>query len=326
MRSLKPGRTEYSLAGYGSMIADTVRMNAYRAALAASIEPGDVVLDIGAGTGIMALLACQLGAGKVYALETSDAIAVGMALARANGYDRRIEFIQRPSFDLSLKRKADVMVSDLRGVLPLHGRHIASVADARTRLLRRGGTQIPQLDRVHGQLVTDAELHAKELRVWREGAFGLDLSAALRWAAHAWRKAELRPEAMIGQPRELFALDYRSIESGDAGGEARWRLERATTAHGLGAWFDTSLCDGVGFSNAPGQPQAIYGQAFFPFAEPLQLERGDEARVALAARLVGGDYVWSWQATVGNRTLRQSSFQATPVNPARLARRGRRKP
>ncbi len=306
------------------MIADSVRMNAYRSALAACIKPGAVVLDVGAGTGIMALLACQLGAARVYALEMSDATAVGIELARANGFADRIEFVQDSSFRFRPRRKADVMVSDLRGVLPLHGHHVASIVDARKRLLARGGAQIPQLDRVWGQLVGDEALYNEELRIWRLGAFGLDLTPALRWAAHAWRKVKLAPGSMLGEPRRLFDLDYRSVESADARGDASWRIERDTVAHGLGAWFETRLCAGVEFSNAPGQPQAIYGQAFFPFTEPLPLSRGDEVRTVLAARCVGEDYVWTWDTTVSGahtRTLRQSSFQASPLNPARLARR-----
>jgi protein arginine N-methyltransferase 1 len=89
----------YSTRAFGSMIADTVRMRAYTAALRAAVKPGDVVLDIGTGTGIFALLACQYGASKVYAIEPNDNIQVARKLARENGFQDRIEFIQ----DLSTK-------------------------------------------------------------------------------------------------------------------------------------------------------------------------------------------------------------------------------
>ena len=66
----------YSLAGYGKMIADKVRMDAYSQALRRAVKPGSVVVDIGAGTGICAMLACRFGARKVYAIEPDDAIHV----------------------------------------------------------------------------------------------------------------------------------------------------------------------------------------------------------------------------------------------------------
>ena len=59
----------YSIADYGAMIADDVRMGAFVRALRQAIKPGAVVIDIGTGTGIFALLACRFGARRVYAIE-----------------------------------------------------------------------------------------------------------------------------------------------------------------------------------------------------------------------------------------------------------------
>ena len=74
---------EYSVADYGKMIADSVRMDAYAAALERVVKPGSVVLDIGTGTGIAALIACRLGARRVFAVEPSSVIEVARQAARA---------------------------------------------------------------------------------------------------------------------------------------------------------------------------------------------------------------------------------------------------
>lgn len=319
--------TGYSLSSYGEMIADGVRIRAYQEALARTVSRGAVVLDLGAGTGVMSLLACRLGAGKVYAVEPSDALAVGIELAHANGFADRIEFIQRASLDVSLPARADVIVSDLRGVLPLHGRHIQSIVDARSRLLAPGGVLIPQRDTVRALLVSDEPLHERALKVWKDGVGGLDLRAGLRWASHLMRKEDFSGSTLVGPPRDAFTLDYRTIEDPDAAGTCAWTMEHPVVLHGLAAWFDTVLAPGVGFSNAPDQPRAIYGQAFFPFEEPLRLAPGDEVRVTLRASPVGDDYVWQWNTETRDRggavrrRMRQSSFQAVPLNPARLGRR-----
>src|SRR5579863_9313159 len=84
----------YSLAGYGEMIADGVRMEAYARALRQTVKPGSVVLEIGTGPGIFAILACQLGASRVYAIEPDDIIQVAREVASANGCADRIEFLQ----------------------------------------------------------------------------------------------------------------------------------------------------------------------------------------------------------------------------------------
>jgi predicted RNA methylase len=103
-----------------------------------------VVVDIGTGPGILALLACQAGARRVYAIDVSDAIQVGRELAAANSYADRIEFIQALSTQVTLPESADVIVSDLHGAIPLFQLLILSLVEARRRFLAPGGVMIPQ--------------------------------------------------------------------------------------------------------------------------------------------------------------------------------------
>ena len=74
---------EYSLYQFGRMMNDKVRMNAYEAAISRAVRPGDIVLDLGCGPGIMAMLACQAGARRVYAIDTNSVVDFGRQLAVA---------------------------------------------------------------------------------------------------------------------------------------------------------------------------------------------------------------------------------------------------
>ncbi|HEX6283874.1 MAG TPA: 50S ribosomal protein L11 methyltransferase, partial [Pyrinomonadaceae bacterium] len=84
----------YSLHFYGRMIADRVRTDAYAEALRRSVKPDSIVLDLGCGPGLFALLACKLGARRVYAVEPNNAINIAREAAAANGFADRIEFFQ----------------------------------------------------------------------------------------------------------------------------------------------------------------------------------------------------------------------------------------
>ena len=75
----------YSLHFYGRMIADAPRMDAYAAALRQTVKPDSVVMDLGCGPGVFALLACKLGARRVYAVEPSNVIGLAREAAVANG-------------------------------------------------------------------------------------------------------------------------------------------------------------------------------------------------------------------------------------------------
>src|SRR5262245_12583417 len=135
------------------MIADRARMQAYTEALRRVVTPDSVVIDIGTGAGVFALLACRFGARRVYAIEPNNIIYVEQEIAAANGYDDRIQFIQDMSDKVTLPERGNVIISDIRGILPLFGTHIPSIIDARERLLAPDGVLIPQQDALWAAVV-----------------------------------------------------------------------------------------------------------------------------------------------------------------------------
>ena len=158
----------YSLQGYGNMIADSVRTDAYAAALRAAVRPGCVVVDIGTGPGFFAILACRFGARRVVAIESGDIIEVARHVAAANGCSDRIEFLHADSRTVEIGERADVVVADLRGVLPYFGRHLETMKDARTRLLAPGGSMIPAQDTIFAACVEAPELHRPVTSPWSD--------------------------------------------------------------------------------------------------------------------------------------------------------------
>src|SRR5438034_3468003 len=121
---------KYDIYDYGAMIADRVRTQAFTTALRHNITSDSIVLDIGTGTGIFAMLACRFGARRVYAIEPGNVIQVAREIAAANDCADRIEFIQDLSTNITLPERANVIISDLRDVLPLFQHHIPSIVDA----------------------------------------------------------------------------------------------------------------------------------------------------------------------------------------------------
>ena len=311
------------------MIADRVRMDAYARALRQAVKPGSVVVDIGTGTGIFAVLACQFGARRVYAIEPADVIEVARETAAANGCADRIEFIQKMSTSVTLPERADVIVSDLRGVLPAFQHHISSIADARERLLAPGGTLIPLRDTLRAAVVRAREVYDRHARPWGGDTLGVDMAPSRKKVTNTWSKRTFKTEEIFLPAQSWSTLDYTNISQPNVGAEIAWSVEAAGTAHGLAVWFDAWLAEGIGFSNAPGGPELIYGNAFFPWSEPIALDVGDSLTVALNAALVGDDYIWRWDTRVldqGNperikANLKQSNFLGTPLSPQRLRAR-----
>jgi protein arginine N-methyltransferase 1 len=318
----------YSIAAFGRMIADDVRTGAYEAAIRAAVRPGHVVLDIGCGTGILSLLACRQGARKVYAVETGDAIAVAEEIVRANDLTDRIELIQKSSTDLTLPEPADVIVSDLRGVLPLLHAHIPSIADARRRHLKPGGVLIPQRDEIYIALVEAPDEYERISAPWRRHQRGFDMEAARRVVTNTWERAMGSEHQLLAEARHWATLDYSSMVSPHVKNCVTFQTTRAGAAHGLIAWFDAVLHDGVGYTSAPGNPDTVYGRAFLPFSEPIAVEAGDRVTVTLRADLSGGEYVWTWNTDAYRGSveqphlqLRQSTFFGGPLSRDRIRKR-----
>jgi protein arginine N-methyltransferase 1 len=315
----------YTIGGHGNMLADCVRMDAYAAALEATVRPGSVVLDVGTGTGIFALLACRLGARRVYAVEPGDSIHLARAAARDAGYADRIEFIQGISTEIELPERADVMVSDLRGLVPLFEQHLPSVIDARERLLVPGAALIPRRDTLFAAPLEAPEEHARIVSPWEEHARGFDLGAARRAAVNSWGKRRPGPARVMAPGKVWAVLDYGTVRDADVRGALEWTVERTGTAHGVSLWFDAELAEGIGFTTGPDAPETIYGTAFVPWPHPVPLAEGDTVRVDLQARLMGADYVWAWDTEVrradgSGEAFRQSTFLSQPFSADTLRR------
>jgi protein arginine N-methyltransferase 1 len=319
----------YSLAGYGAMIGDRVRTDAYVEALRRAVRPHSVVLDVGSGTGIFALLACKFGARRVYAVEPDNVIHVAREAAVRNGCADRIEFIQDLSTRACLPERADVIISDLRGILPLFQNHLASIADARRRLMAPGGVLIPCRDTLWAAVVEAPDLYSRHVTPWGGNTYGLDLEASCRLLTNTWQKGRVTPGQLLTPPQCWAELDYTTVESPDKTGSLTGTVGRPGTGHGLIVWFDTTLAEGVALSNAPGAPELIYGQAFFPWSHPIRLAAGDTLSATLRANLVGEDYLWRWDTCILDQGqagrvkagFKQSTFFGVPLSPGRLHKR-----
>jgi type I protein arginine methyltransferase len=317
----------YALSEFGDMLADAARVEAYADAIHRAVRPGDIVVDLGCGPGIFAMLACRAGASRVYAIDAGDVIFFARQLAAANGLDDRIEFLHGDSRQMQLPERANVIVSDIRGALPLFAEAVPSIEDARARFLTAGGILIPQRDSVYVAILESPEYYARRASPWKDIHGGLNLTPALPLLLNASYKVRSRSEQLLTPPQIFCTLDYSRSFQPRVGAELHFRTTRPGVGHGITAWFETNLFEDVGFSTAPGSPATVYGQGFLPWLEPVPLEAGQEIEVALHADPIGGDYIWRWDTKIfakdghPKRTFRQSTFEGAQFASEALRRK-----
>ena len=314
----------YSLRDFGAMIADAGRFGAYAKAIAAAVRPGDTVAEIGCGPGVFSLLACRAGARRVFAIESDDGIEFARQLAAANGFTDRIEFFQSDSRKTELPERVNVIVSDIRGVLPLHDHAVSSLEDARQRLLAAGGIMIPHADTLKAAVIEADEYFSRLISPWQKSVPGIDLSPSLLPILNQAYRSSFENDQLLTQPQNWGLLDYTVGAPVRVATELDFSAERDGTAHGVCLWFETKLFEEIGYSSGPGPAGTVHGQLFLPWLEPVPVVEGQKIRVGLHADLVGQDYVWRWEttipATASNPEIRfqLSTFQGENFSPHSL--------
>ena len=131
------------------MLEDRVRTSRFIHAVRRTVRPGDVVVDLGTGSGVLAVAAAQAGAKRVYAIEVRPIAEVAARFFQGSGLGDRITLVRGVSTEIALPERADVLVSEMIGDDPLAERILETTYDAVARLLKPGARLIPSALRIH---------------------------------------------------------------------------------------------------------------------------------------------------------------------------------
>lgn len=275
-----------------SMLLDKARMDSYRRAIDASVQLGDVVVDIGCGTGVLTFMACEAGAKRVYAIEGGPVIEAARELAIDNGFADRIEFLSGWSVDVGIPEPADVLITETIGNAGLDEGIVAWAADARERLLRPGAVLLPQRLRLWVAAAESYEGHAL-VSDWLAPDLPYNYASAHLRAARTLWFADIRPENLLGQPELAADVDLATAPNETTTSAGFLRVDRDGTLHGLACWFDSLLSAGITVDNSPPRPDSSWSQGLLPLAEPLEVLAGDQLSWELSVSADGQH--WTWQ-------------------------------
>jgi hypothetical protein len=270
----EPGRPRGAAAAHGYdgtlvhtlMLNDRARTQGFIRAIEAVVRAGDVVVDIGTGTGILAMAAARAGARRVFAIEPSSMADTAAAVFSANGFDDRITVLRGTSFAVSLPEPADVIMTEVLGHHALDEGLLGLIADARARHGRVGARVIPARVAVVAMAVEipqeDLALHApspRALAAWREW-YRFDLSPI---ADRPGRSSFLiRPEAAASWPVltpavTAFQVDLEAVRIPEVvAASAQTIALRDGEVNGLALGMRVDLADGVVIETLPGRATA----------------------------------------------------------------------
>jgi SAM-dependent methyltransferase len=244
------------------------------------VRPGDTIVDLGSGTGILALAAARAGAKKVYAIEMDKLIQTARRAAEANGLADRIQFIQQHSAGVTLPEKVDVIVSECLGLMGLGGAMIPAVVELAQRSLKEGGRLIPQEISLFLAPV-ESPFHYEYVHVWdRQRFYGFDFSAFQETACHNVYIARFNREHFVAEPQKIASIHLLTGNITEVEVDLTFSAGRAGYLHGFCGWFETDLGGGVLLSTSPTSPPTIWKQLYLPLAREVPLAEGSLIQVA----------------------------------------------
>jgi len=279
-----------------SMLADKARMQSYLRAILRTVEPGDVVLDIGSGTGVLAYFACMAGAKRVYAVEQDPIVELARAICNHNGFQDRVVFLNEWSDQVELPERADVLVTETIGNIGFEEGILGWIIDAKERLLAPGGRIIPAsvaLVVVPLEIPDGYEL----FNDWTNELYTLDLTPVRHVVANNLLWISLQPKMFLGQPATVIQAKPAVVESTNITGQTTFVAKRDGAVQGLGCWFRAELATGISITNEPGMEKGSWTQILLPLERPVAVSAGDQLHVQIQSSANGAR--WDWRVSNG---------------------------
>lgn len=267
-----------------AMMQDEARNAAYAEALAKTVTPQSVVLEIGTGSGILAMLAAKAGARHVYTCESEPLLAeTAKRIVADNGFSDRITVIAKPSQQLRLEQDlpepADILLSELLSDSVYSEDLLAITADARARLLKPDAQLIPWKVSAMTCLAGGPRLAASSQV---GSAAGFDLRRFNRFAPRSLTlELTLKDFSALSAPLETFPAELAAPPGQPRQERYSYRASAEGAAAGLLQWNRLYLAGEVVFENAPAAEwrPSSWRHTFFAFDRLVEVAAGDEIEV-----------------------------------------------
>jgi precorrin-6B methylase 2 len=277
-----------------AMLDDQVRTKAFLGAIRAAVRPGDVVLEIGTGTGILAVEAARAGARHVYAVEQGRIATAAAEVLAANGVADRVDLLRGRSTTLELPERADVLVAEVIGNDPLGEDLLSTFRDAHRRLLKKGARLVPHAVHVVAQPV-DLPDEYLAVNTFTEttvnrwgGVYALDLQPLVAYESRVEALPSVKPQdarrwRTLSEPVRLATID---LERPDTPPVAEASFVSVSSAENLGVLlcFEAELGAGLTLTTVPSATQVAtsWRCPVFKATRRRRVRPGESVRLAFS--------------------------------------------
>jgi len=278
----KNDATDYYFNSYAhfsihdEMIKDNVRTGAYQRAILDNphLFHDKVVLDVGAGTGILSMFAAKAGAKHVYALECSNIYEVAKVLIERNKLSDVITVIHGKAEEVELPVKhVDIIISEWMGYFLLYESMLDTVLFCRDKWLVEGGLMFPDKATLHLGAIEDADYRCDRFDFW-DNCYGFDFHDVKKYIMEEPVVDVVEKDRVVTDVCTVLELNLSTCKVSDLDfcSPFKLRLKRQDYVHALVGWFDCSFtyCHyRIVFSTSPFSQYTHWKQTVFYIDRPI---------------------------------------------------------
>ncbi|CAN4096460.1 unnamed protein product [Withania somnifera] len=264
------------------MLKDVVRTKTYQNVIYKNsfLFKDKVVLDVGAGTGILSLFCAKVGAKHVYAIECSSMADMAQEIVKLNGFSNVITVIKGKVEEIDLPvPQVDIIISEWMGYFLLYENMLDTVLYARDKWLVKDGIVLPDKASLCLTAIEDADYKEDKIEFWNS-VYGFDMSCIRKQAMMEPIVDTVDQNQIVTNCQLLKTMDISKMTSGDASFTAPFKLiaERDDYIHALVAYFDVSFtkCHKLlGFSTGPKSRGTHWKQTVLYLEDVITLCQGE---------------------------------------------------
>jgi len=297
------------LGAHRTMLGDTQRTLAFQKAIETIVKPGDVVADLGTGTGILAMFAAKKGAKKVYAVESGPIISLAKKIAAKNNLVSRIEFIRGNSRAISLPQKVDVIVSETIGLAGFEENIVETMADFQKRFGKKTTQFIPRKLELFVAL-SDYMPAYKLATFWRRKLYGFSFSPLLELSLQNLYSRIVAPKSsIVSRAQKIACFNLGKDQVAETSREVVFKIGGSTRICGFWFWFRLFLTDSIIICSSPFDSTTHWQNCFIPLSQLVNLIRNDIVKVKFKLGSTNkGQTFFSWRTTIARKGNVINSF------------------
>jgi len=273
------------------MLKDTIRTKTYQQATENNPEDfkDKIVLDIGAGTGILSIFAARAGAKHVYAIENAEIAIFAEEIIKRNGLQDKITVIKGKMEEIELPVKnVDIIISEWLGYFLLYESMLDSVLWARDKYLVKNGKMLPDTGEIYIAAIEDGEYKSQKKNFWKD-VYGVDMSVLTPTVMKEPLVDIVGSNMIMSDSVKVLQLDLCTMKKEDVEFSSAYELtmQYDDKVHAVVGWFDTgfrNLTRPIVLSTSPFKKSTHWKQTVFYMEEDIFVKKGDVLSGSIANR------------------------------------------